>query len=432
VAEVARGLERALGRRGAVRRIGWRAFAETSPDLVAPLLAGAPDPRMAAWLAEQEAEGAIVVYEADPDASGWTDRCVRQADHVVWVAAPGSGDAPAPRRALDQARSAADRSLVSLDSPAGPVARSAFRFALALRAEPDFDRLARLVTGSAVGLVLGGGGARGLAHLGVLRALEEVGVPVDAIGGTSAGAVVGALAARGLGAAAASEILRRYSGSILDPTLPWVALLRGRRVSARLAEAVGDASIEDLGIPFFSVSTNLSRGSVRVHRRGTLLRAVRASLAVPGILPPVVEEGDLLVDGALLDNLPILAMRELTAGGPVLAVDVGRGLSCPPYSELPNDLSGWSALWRRLRGAGAGWTVPTIFEILMRSAMVSSIGATGRPALREGVELALAPRVQDFGLFAFDRLDEIAERGYRAALEPVRAWWEGLRPGARA
>jgi predicted acylesterase/phospholipase RssA len=158
-----------------------------------------------------------------------------------------------------------------------------------------------------------------------------------------------------------------------------------------------------------------------------VLRAVRASLSVPGILPPVVEEGELLVDGALIDNLPVLAMRELTGGGPVLAVDVGGGFSSTPYSDLPSDLSGWSALLGRLRGAKARSSMPTIFEILMRSAMVSSIGAAGRVALREGIDLGLSPPVQDFGLFAFDRLDELAERGYRTSLEPVRAWWEGLR-----
>src|SRR5262245_19351125 len=207
-------------------------------------------------------------------------------------------------------------------------------------------------------------------------------------------------------------------------------MLRGRRIAARLAEAVGDRSIEGLAIPFLSVSTNLSRGAVRVHRSGPLLRAVRASLAIPGILPPVVEDGELLVDGALLDNLPVLAMRELVGGGPVLAVDVGAGFSSSAYPDLPNELSGWSALRRRFGRAAAGGTVPSIFDILMRRAMVSNIGAAGRAALREGIDLAIVPPGQDFGLFAFARVDEIAEHGYRAAKEPVRAWWEGVRSGA--
>src|SRR5262245_50003283 len=209
-------------------------------------------------------------------------------------------------------------------------------------------------------------------------------------------------------------------------------MLRGRRIAARLAEAMGPRSIEELPIPFLSVSTNLSRGAVRVHRSGPLVRAVRASLAIPGILPPVVEDGELLVDGALLDNLPILAVRELTGGGPILAVDVGLGFAPSEYSDLPDELSGWSALRRRFGRSATGGSLPSIFEILMRSAMVSSIGSAGRAALREGVDLAVAPPVQDFGLFAFDRVDEIAERGYRAALEPVRAWWEGMRAGGLA
>src|SRR5262245_17763108 len=427
VGAVALGLERALGRLGGARRIDVRGFAHSRPELLAALASGAPDPRIAAWLAAQELESVTLVYECEPDAGAWTDRCLRQADHVVWVMAPGGADAPLFLRALEKHLCVAERSLVALEAPAAPLARASFRFALTLRADADFDRLARLLSGRAVGVVLGGGGARGLAHLGVLRALEEVGVPVDAVGGTSVGAVVAALVAGGLDAAGVLEICRRHFRSVFDPTVPVVSMLRGRRIAARLASAMGDRWIEGLAIPFLSISTNLSRGAVRVHRSGPLLRAVRASLAIPGILPPVIEGGELLVDGALLDNLPVLAMRELTGGGPVLAVDVGVGFSSTPFPDLPDELSGWSALRRRLGGRARGPAVPSIFEILMRSDMVSSIGAAGRLALREGIDLGIVPPVQDCGLFAFDRFDENAERGYRAALEPVRAWWEGLR-----
>jgi predicted acylesterase/phospholipase RssA len=426
VGALAVGLERALGRLGGVRRIDARGFAQARPDLPSPLAPGAPDPRIASWLAQQESEGGVLVYEADPEAGAWTQRCLRQADHVVWVAAAGGGGAAWLERALAESRCAADQSFVALEAGSALPTRAPFRFALVLRAAADFDRLARLVTGRAVGVVLGGGGARGLAHLGVLRALEELRIPVDAIGGASVGAVVAALVARGLDAAGVREICQRKFRSVFDPTVPVVAMLRGRRIAARLADAMGERSIEELAIPFLSVSTNLSRGAVRVHRSGPLLRAVRASLAIPGILPPVVEDGELLVDGALLDNLPVLAMRELTGGGPVLAVDVGAGFSSTPFPDLPDELSGWSALRRRFGGPARGGAVPSIFEILMRSAMVSSIGAAGRVALREGIDLCIVPPVQDFGLFAFDRVDEIAERGYRAALEPVRAWWESL------
>ena len=428
VRAVAVGLERALGRLGAVRRIDARGFAEARPELSSPVSEG-PDPRIASWLAEQESESGVLVYEGDPEPGAWTQRCLRQADHVVWVAAAAGGGVPWLERALGESRCAADRSLVAFEGDPVLPTPAPFRFASTLRAATDFDRLARLVTGRAVGVVLGGGGARALAHLGVLRALEELGVSVDAIGGTSAGAAVAAMAARGLDAAGAREICRQQLRSVFDPTVPVVAMLRGRRIAALLAELVGPRSIEELAIPFLSISTNLSRGSVRVHRTGPLLRAVRASVGIPGILPPVVEGGELLVDGALLDNLPVLAMRELTGGGPVLAVEVGVGISPSRYPDFPDELSGWSALRRRFGGPDRGGSVPSIFEILMRSAMVSSISATGRTALREGIDLGLAPPVQDVGLFAFDRLDEIAERGYRAAIEPVRAWWEGLRAG---
>ena len=177
----------------------------------------------------------------------------------------------------------------------------------------DVARLARMITGTGCGLVLGGGGARGLAHLGVIRALEEAGVPIDVVGGTSMGAIMAGLCALGLDDA---ERVRRVTNiarngrRLVTPTLPLIALSAGRHLDRILADNLGAAPIEDLPLRFYCVSANLTRAEEVVHERGPLWPAVRASLALPGIYPPVYAAGELLIDGGALDNVPVDVMRE--------------------------------------------------------------------------------------------------------------------------
>jgi NTE family protein len=166
-------------------------------------------------------------------------------------------------------------------------------------------RLARLVSGHGRGLVLAGGGARGVAHLGVLRALHEAGHAFDAVGGTRIGAIIGAGLACGWALEAMTENLRRafvQGRPLSDGTLPLVAMTRGRRASLMLQRAFGVLEIDDLPMSYFCVSTRL--GGMAVHRRGPLWLWLRASSAIPGVLPPVLHQGGVHVDGALVNDLP--------------------------------------------------------------------------------------------------------------------------------
>src|SRR5690606_26256292 len=173
------------------------------------------------------------------------------------------------------------------------------------RHDADIARLARVMAGLSVGLVLSGGGARAYAHIGAIRALREHGAPIDFVGGSSMGAIIGAGVALGW---SDDEIHERVhdafvkSNPLGDFRLPVVALAAGDRVESRLAAHFGDARIEELHTPFFAVSSNLTTGAVRIHRSGLVRDALRASSALPGILPPVVQDGEVLVDGAVLDN----------------------------------------------------------------------------------------------------------------------------------
>jgi NTE family protein len=274
-------------------------------------------------------------------------------------------------------------------------------------------RLGRLITGRAVGLVMGGGGARGMAHIGVLRALDEANVPVDLIGGTSMGSIIAA----GAALESTPETLRQKMRAVFvddnplnDYTLPIVALVKGRKVSQLLRQFLGDRSIEDLWRYFYCVSSNLTTGRQHIHRAGPLWRAVRASISIPGLLPPMVEQGEVLVDGGLLNNLPTDVMSEMRRG-PIIAVDVTSDRVLSAAVEDLEDRSLWSMVRHRGRAPG-------IAKLLVRAGTVSS--DVQRKFSRAQADLLLEPPLGDVDMLSWDGFDRAYEAGYRhtlAALE---------------
>jgi predicted acylesterase/phospholipase RssA/CRP-like cAMP-binding protein len=396
-------------------------------------------PRLVQWLNEQELAHRFVLYQADPLASSWTERAVRQADHVVFVARAAAGPEPGEAERSLGARwrgaRAPRRSLVLLGDAGSPAPRDTAAFLAARevdchyhvsmdRAE-DFARLARCLSGAGIGLVLGGGGARGFAHLGVLRALAEANVPIDWVGGTSVGAIIAALVAQRLAPAEALAQCKEHFSSLKDPTLPVVALLAGRRIRAKLERVFGAAAIEDLLLPYLCVSTNLSRAAQAVHERGPLVRAIRASIALPGVLPPVSLGEDLHVDGGLVNNLPIDVMAAKPEIGTVLAVDVSAEVEMRAPADLELERSGWRMLWERIHPKVARGEMPSIMSLLTRSALVASVYWTRERRTAEAASLYLRIPVADLRLLAFDRIDEIVARGYEAARGAIRSWSSG-------
>jgi predicted acylesterase/phospholipase RssA/CRP-like cAMP-binding protein len=392
------------------------------------------------WLNEQELAHRFVVYQTEPRTSAWTDRAVRQADQVLFVADANSDAAPsALERALAErwrGARAPRRSLAILHARnAAPADAAAFlaaravdcHYHLLLDADEDYARLARCLAGEGIGLVLSGGGARGLAHLGVYRALVEAGVPIDWVGGTSIGALIGALVAMRLSPDAADACAREHFTRLRDPTLPVVSLLAGRRIRAQIEHALGPAAIEDLPLPYLCVSTNLSRAAQTVHERGPLARAIRASISLPGILPPVALERDFHVDGGLLNNLPIDVMAAKPEIGAVIAVDVSNEVEMRAAPDLESDVSGWRLLWQRLNPRVKRTRVPGIMALLTRSALVASIRSARERRAAETASLYLHVPVADLRLLDFARLDEIAARGYQSTHTKIRAWWEAKR-----
>jgi NTE family protein/lysophospholipid hydrolase len=284
----------------------------------------------------------------------------------------------------------------------------------------DFARLARRLTGRAVGLVLGGGGARGFAHIGVYQALQEGGWEIDLLGGTSMGAILGAAFALDLTPAALYDLARQVASPVrlFDLTLPVVSFFSSEKVTAILRRVFGEIQIEDLWRPFFCVSSSLSHATPVVHRRGTLWQAVRASMAIPGVFSPLVIDGDLLVDGAVLNNLPSDVMLETSQGGPVIAVNVFPEVDLDKHYAFGPSVSGVEALWRKLNPLAEDLSAPSIFENLVRVVSLNDVQQARAKAAQ--VDLYLRPAVEAWNILDFGAWEAISAVGYATAQTALR------------
>jgi NTE family protein len=362
----------------------------------------------AGWFNRIEELNDYVVYVADPSASGWTRQCCRQADVILLLAPAGAKEAPWPSGLADAALARGARVELALLHDERVEAGAATRW---LRASPvtqhhhivdsaDLGRLARLLTRRGVGLVLSGGGARGFAHLGVIRALREARVPIDFVGGVSIGSIIAAGVAVGW---SDEEMRMRYRRSFVDTnpvndyTFPFVALTRGRKVSRLLQREYGDVLIEDVRRPFFCISANLTTGRALEHRSGGLADALRASVAIPGVLPPVYRGDDVLVDGATINNLPVDIMQN-HAPGLVIGSDVGADRF---------------ALGQR------GQRRINIFQILMHSGLVNA--ASSAAAQRELADVLLKPPLANVDLLNWHAFDRAIQAGYDYARAEIEA-----------
>jgi NTE family protein len=347
-----------------------------------------------AEVAALEEEHAAVVLLALEDGP-WRDFCVRQSDRVLAVATgPPAAEVRLPE--------GCDIAFLGADA-----ARSlpAWRTRVALRTHhvvaPDDPgspaRVARRLAGTSLGLVLSGGGARGFAHLGVLDVLSRESLEIDRVGGTSMGAFIAAMAALGweperMIETCKAELAQRAPFS--DYTVPRHALTRARRVESMLHRVFGDVTLEELSRPLFTVSADLITGQMVVHRDGPLADAVGASMTIPGLAPPRAHEAQLLIDGGIINNLPIdLMVAE--EPGPVVAVDVMRRI-------VAEDLR-----------ATVRASLPTILETISRATVLGSIERA--EANRELAGVVISPEVHDVSLRDFRRIDEVIDAGRRAA-----------------
>lgn len=373
------------------------------------------------WYSEVERRHDFVLYVAEAGDLAWRAAVVRQVDRLFRV---GQGDRkPPPAPAAVGLLPLVDLVLVQPPGIARPRGSAAWVEALSparvfhVRQGRDEDhaRLARVITGQSVGLVLSGGGARAYAQVGAVRALRGRHVPIDFVCGASMGAIVAAGVALGWSDLELDARIRKAfvdSSPLDDIAFPIRAMTHGRKVRQRLEEHFGDVDIADLWLPWFCVSSNLTTGAYQLHRRGRLVDALRASSALPGLLPPMVDGDNVLVDGAVLKNFPADLMRGLHLG-PIVGVDVTRGRSI-----TAKDIAGPDSVWRWLAG-GAWRKGPPIVSLLMRAATVSA--GQDYAAAREATDLLIAPDMSEVEIRDWEAYDPAVAEGYRAAVEALDA-----------
>ena len=384
---------------------------------IAQAAEGSPgDLRLRAWLNRQETRVRYMIYVADSGLTNWTRRCIRQADEVisfgVATSAPNLTEVEAEVLRQERSRHARFRKTLILLHPAGtPGPRDTMRWLnerhvdrhFHIRADnrDDLGRIVRYVSRREIGLVLSGGGSRGFAHAGIIRAIHEAGLPIDVIAGVSIGSIMAAeYAFSDDWERTTPRFKAQLVGILSDYTLPFVSLVRGRRFDRYLQNLFGDANIEDLRIPYFCVSSNLTRAGIVVHRTGPLWRATRASGSLPGLVPPVVDKGDLLYDGCLLNNLPIDLMREEIQTGVLIAVDVAPPVDLDIRATGLESPSGWRIAWSRINPLTKRIEMPGIVSILQRASTLGSIfhrQKTDRRRHRRPVSQAAGGTIPDSG-----------------------------------
>ncbi|KAJ7216797.1 hypothetical protein B0H12DRAFT_1154029, partial [Mycena haematopus] len=444
--------------------------------------------KAAGWLADQEQKYRTVLYVADsPVNSSWTQTCIRQADCVMVV---GMGDDPSIgeyERLLLSMKTTARKELVLLhpdrtvvpgstrewlknrpwvhqhmhvelaglvlpiSKPVQPKDPDAVTKLKNLKdkvqseiqkfrksgTDPrpqrlphinDFSRLARRICGKSIGLVLGGGGARGIAHLGLIRAMEEYGIPIDHIGGTSIGALIGGLYAREGDIISSAGRAKHFSGRmgniwriLSDVTYPIVAYTTGHEFNRGIYKAFYDLHIEDMWLPFFCNTTNILTSRMEIHENGYAWRFIRASMTLVGLLPPLCNDGGMLVDGGYGGSQfrQVSTMFSMGASS-VFACDVAS-LDDNAPRNFGDTVSGWWLLINRWNPLSNARLVPPITEIQSRLQYVSSVKTLEDAKVARGC-LYISMPVQEYGTLQFSKFEEIQSKGYDAAV----AWLETL------
>lgn len=352
-----------------------------------------------------ERENDWVLLCSDGSNAQWHDYVLRQSDRLVLVT-----DATRPACVLP--RPVGHRpELVLVGERPDSVTFSAWtecidpwRVTVARgdRLADDLRPLGARLAGRSIGLVLSGGGARAMSHIGVLLELEEAGLRIDRVAGSSLGAIVGAVYAAGASAPELAE--RGYSALVRgrpfsDYTVPSKALTRGRRHLRLLQEHLGDLLIEELPRGFQCVSADLRTRRLWVHTRGSVALAAAASSRIPVLFPPIVDGPRLLVDGGVLDNMPVQLLADRDEG-PLIAVNV-----------LPDDLDAAQ------RAAGPA-VVPSITETLLRTVEINADEEDR--AVFAGAHV-ITPRTLGVGVLEFHYFDIMVESGRQAARELLEA-----------
>lgn len=381
--------------------------------------------RLSSWLDGQEQKYDFLLYIADLDQDEWSKRCLRQADYV-FIIVHGEGEDLLREKVwinkLSLISKASHCLIICQNGPSHPAQTDQIKneykikehFHFNLTKTDDYSRLARKIAGKSIGLVLSGGGARGVAHLGVYRALVERGFPIDLVGGTSIGSLMAALIAMHLPVEDMINLTRHEF--MRNPTsdyslVPFISIIKGHKLERALMRYFGDQAIEDLWIPYFCVSSNLSKTRAEHHTEGLLRQAIRASISIPGVLPPVIKQTEVLVDGGIFNNLPIDFMQEFGAGT-IIAVDLDGGHALHLDESIKP--SNWTYLKSRWSSVEDGYDkLPGLINTLTRATIASSHDRAKRNISL--VNILFSPSIHKYGIMNWKSYDKILAEGYQHA-----------------
>lgn len=390
---------------------------------------------VSAWLDDKENHFSHVIYVADREWNAWTQRCLNRADRIMLIASAREDNDSSLREIEEKLekiyrdtkfRPRIELVLIHPVNTKNPKnterwlrARNIDGFHhIRVGDRQHVQRLYRRMTGKARGLVFSGGGARGYAHLGVQRAIEEHGYKVDYLGGASMGGLLSAAMAMGFDYDDIYKLSSRFANSraLFDYTLPVVALMKSRKLTRFCREVYGSHRIEDLWIPYFCVSSNLANGQEVVHQRGYLWKAVRATISLPGIFSPVPTiTGELLTDGSVLNTFPVDVMHRLMAGGSIVGVNVSQISEMRHSYNYGTSLSGWRVFLSRINPFMDRMRAPRIAETLFRAADIKSIQRLNETS--EMLDVLIEPDVSEVALLDFKSFSSISDIGYDAACE---------------
>ena len=390
---------------------------------------------ISAWMDDKETHFSHVLYIADNSWNAWTQRCINRADKILLVAnARLDNDEsirPIEKQLAEIYKGSTFKPRIELvlAHPSNTEApRETARWLRGRKIDAfhhirigdrkHIQRLQRRLTGKALGMVFSGGGARGYAHLGVHRAIEETGLDFDYVGGSSMGGLLGAAMAMGMSYEDIYEKSKQFANSraLFDYTLPIVSLMRSRKLTRFCKTVYEDVRIEDLWIPYFCVSSNLSNGAEVIHQRGYLWKAVRTTISLPGIFSPIpTMNGELLTDGSVLNNFPVDVMDRLLSGGSLLGVDVSQIGEIKKAYSFGTSVSGWQVFFSRINPFMKKFASPRMIETLFRATDIKGFQRISET--RELLDILIVPDVSQITLLDFKSFPQISEIGYEAALK---------------
>lgn len=383
------------------------------------------------WLNTQERKYKYIVYETDMKMTDWTSLCIRQADKLFLVGENSGSEllsniekkiySKTVNQSINLILIHENTVILPSHTSRWLDLRETFSHHHVKKDDIDsFKRLGRYICGHSVGIVFGGGGGRGLSYIGVYKALIELGVPIDFIGGVSSGALVSCFFAYNYSPERVIEMFKEeIVDKRLDYTFPYTSVIAGDLWKNGLQHACGiDVCIEDLWRNFFCVATNITTQELVVMQRGPLWKAVRASVSLPGVVPPVSNDlNELLIDGGVVNNYPVDIMRPMINSGKIIAIKLSFGSEMK--AEIPDGvLSGWNLALNKLNPFKSGSIpIPKIADIVISSIILSSLQHTKSvyPLADFHIDLDLSK----YRMLDFSAIDKLVDIGYRETLRQL-------------